>query len=117
MGAIMSIITGLLGKLGFSWLSGIFGGAVASFVEPIARAAIAIVRGILEIIVDLSRTFEGRVVLALIVGSLAGWYLHTTYQIVERQDIAALHAAIDAQKADIARLLRRPERCPAVRRR
>ncbi len=117
MGAMISFITGLLGRLGFSWLSGILGGALANFVEPIARAAIAIVRGILEIIVDLSRTFEGRIVLALIAGSAAGWYLYATYQVVERRDFAALHATVAAQRADIVKLSRRPEQCPAVRRR
>jgi hypothetical protein len=114
---IASFITGVLTRFGLSWLSSLLGGAVANFIEPLVRAIIALVRGILEIIVDLSRSFEGRIVLAAISAGLAGWYLYATYDVVERREVAAYESTIAEQKAQIAQLSKRPAQCPALKKR
>jgi len=113
---IASFITGVLARFGLSWLSSLLGGAVANFIEPVVRAIIALVRGILEIIVDLSRTFEGRIVLAAIAAGLTGWYLYHAYDIVERKEIAAYQRAIEEQRDQIAQLSKRPA-CPVPKKR
>jgi hypothetical protein len=84
---------------------------------PLVRSIIALVRGLLEIIVDLSRSFEGRIVQTAIAAGLAGWYLYATYDIVERREIAAYESEISEQKAQIAQLFKRPAQCPAPKKR
>jgi hypothetical protein len=90
------------------WGRSIVAAVVAAILAvPIVSAAIALLRGLIEIAVDLVRTFEGRIVLGLVAGLSAAWILADRYTVVERGQIAAFEQRIEA-------LSKRPESCAPI---
>jgi len=92
---------------GLGNVSDLLSAGIANFLEPLAKFALALIRGLLEIIVDLSKSFEGRMVLAVIVLGWGGRYAYEAYTIRPQGEIAALE-----QKA--RDLEKRPASCPQV---
>ncbi|KAI93542.1 hypothetical protein T281_16020 [Rhodomicrobium udaipurense JA643] len=90
---------------GLGGVSDLLSAGIANFLEPLAKFALALIRGLLEIVVDLSKSFEGRMVLAGIVFGLGGWYAYETYTIRPQDEVAALEQRVrDLEK--------RPASCP-----
>ncbi len=124
MGAIFSLVSGWALK----FAGGAIGESAVAFLTPFLQAGSSVigfvVNFVVGILLDLSKTYEGRIFLAVVFLGLAGWYVQHNYTYVARsylamveQDIDKLGAANKKLAADNAALAKRSASCPAARRR
>jgi len=106
-----------------SWAINLIGGSALSFLTPFLSAGASVigfaVNFVMGILLDLSKTYEGRIFLAAVFLSLAGWYVESHYTYVARayltgieEDIDRLDAANKKLVADNGALGKRPASCP-----
>jgi hypothetical protein len=92
-GLALSVLSGAAGPLwklilnvvgGGLFKDGVWSGLLGGVLTPLAQAAVALFQGVILLVVDLSKSFEGRVILAIIFLTGGVWYVDHTYTIVER---------------------------------
>jgi hypothetical protein len=117
MGAIFSLVSGWALKLA----GGAIGESAVAFLTPFlsAGASVAgfVVNFAVGILLDLSKTYEGRIFLAVVFLGLAGWYVQHNYTYVARAYLAAVEQDIDKLTTANAALSKRPASCPKQKRR
>src|SRR5262249_3013441 len=99
-------------------VSPLFGGGLLSLVTSAGTAIVAVIKGIIDILIDLLSSFEGRILLAAMIVGLSGWYVHCRYTYIERDSLDGLQAQVaqltrqhDQDKANLTALLTKPTRC------
>jgi hypothetical protein len=84
---ILNVVGGGLFK------DGVWSGLLSGVLTPLVQAAVALLQGLVLLVVDLSKRFEGRVILAIILLTGSVWYVDHTYTIVERGQWASSEKA------------------------
>ena len=106
-----------------SWALNLIGGSALSFLTPFLSAGASVigfvVNFVMGILLDLSKTYEGRIFLSVVFLFLSGWYVEHNYTYVARAYLTAIEQDIDrldtANKkliADNGALGKRPASCP-----
>ena len=115
MSAIFGVISG--------WVLNLIGESAVTFLTPLLSAGASVigfvVNFVVGILLDLSKTTEGRWFLTAVFLFLSGWYVEHNYTYVARayltaieQDIDRLDAANKKLVADNGALGKRPASCP-----
>jgi hypothetical protein len=76
---LLSVVSGSFGALGIKSLALLAGSTVTGLLTPVVTAVMAVLRGIVNIVIDLSKSFEGRVVLAALIAVCGFFYLRFHY--------------------------------------
>jgi hypothetical protein len=95
---LLSVVTGSFGALGLKAFALLAGSSLTGLLTPAVTAIMAVLRGIVNIVIDLSKSFEGRVVLAALV-AVAGFFYLRFHYIEEGKAQEAAHRARIVQAA------------------
>jgi hypothetical protein len=117
MPAIFGIITGWAIKL----IGGAIGESAIAFLTPFLSAGASVIGFVVNflvgILLDLSKTYEGRIFLAAVFLACSGWYVQHHYTYVARAYLAAVEEDVDRLTTANAALSKRPATCPEVKKR
>ncbi len=76
---LLSLVAGSSGLLGIKAFALLAGSSLTGLLTPVVTAVMAVLRGIVNIVIDLSKSFEGRVVLAALIAVAGFFYLRFHY--------------------------------------
>jgi uncharacterized membrane-anchored protein len=87
---LLAILTRIAGVLGVKTMALLAGSSMTGVLTPAINAIMAVLRGIADIIVDLSKSAEGRVILMLL-AIVAGFFYLRFHYIHEGRALEAAH--------------------------
>lgn len=115
----MPALFGIIGGWALKLLGGAIGESAVALLTPFLSAGASVigfaVNFAVGILLDLSKTTEGRIFLVALFLAGSGWYIQHHYTYVARAYLAAIEQDVDELTKANAALSRRPASCPEVK--
>ena len=90
----MPVLINVIAGWALKFVGGSIAGNVTTFLAPFLKMgsslASFVVNFVMGILIDLSKTYEGRIFLSVIAIFLIGWYVQNHYTYIERTELTAI---------------------------